>query len=170
MSKYWLVGAVSVLLLGWGCTSQKASVNNTKPLDAPPGIPGEEINNPVTLPSPAPAPAPAPEPENKVEVKANAEVSITPPEVKVFNVEGSSFAFSPGEIRVKKGDTVKIVFKNIDGFHDLTIGGYNVGTSRVGTGGTGMVEFVADKTGTFEYYCSVGSHRDLGMMGKLTVE
>jgi plastocyanin len=29
---------------------------------------------------------------------------------------------------------------------------------------------VADKKGTFEYYCSVGQHRALGMKGKLVVE
>jgi len=32
------------------------------------------------------------------------------------------------------------------------------------------VTFVADKTGTFEYYCSVGNHRAQGMVGKLIVE
>lgn len=156
MSKYLLLSALSVLLLGAGCSRVAPQVDNTKPLDAPPGISGEEINKQATLPS--------------VEVDAKAGVSIKPPEVKVVSIDGSSFAFAPAEIRVKKGDTVKIVFKNIDGFHDLTIGGYNVGTSRVGTGGTGMVEFVADNIGTFEYYCSVGSHRELGMKGNLIVE
>lgn len=32
------------------------------------------------------------------------------------------------------------------------------------------VTFVADETGTFEYYCSVGNHRGQGMIGKLIVE
>ena len=41
---------------------------------------------------------------------------------------------------------------------------------RVTNGQTGTVTFVADKAGTFEYYCSVGQHRANGMVGKLVVE
>ena len=37
---------------------------------------------------------------------------------KVFTIEGRNFKFSLKEIRVKKGDRVKIVFKNAGGFHD----------------------------------------------------
>ena len=33
-----------------------------------------------------------------------------------------------------------------------------------------FVEFTVDKTGTFEYYCSVGQHRANGMVGNLIVE
>lgn len=169
MSKYLLVSAVSVLILGLGCTSrQKASVDNTKPLDAPPGIPSEELNKQVTLP--APTPAPTSESESRVGVEVKAEVSIKPPEVKVVTVDGSSFAFAPAEIRVKNGDTVKVVFKSTDGFHDFSVDGYSIATSRVSSGGTASVEFVADKVGTFEYYCSVGSHRQMGMKGNLIVE
>jgi nitrite reductase (NO-forming) len=40
----------------------------------------------------------------------------------------------------------------------------------VNGGETTSVEFVADKTGTFEYYCSVGAHRAMGMTGSLVVE
>jgi uncharacterized cupredoxin-like copper-binding protein len=32
------------------------------------------------------------------------------------------------------------------------------------------VQFVADKTGTFEFYCSVGNHRQMGMVGTLVVQ
>jgi len=32
------------------------------------------------------------------------------------------------------------------------------------------VQFVANQTGTFEFYCGVGSHRDLGMVGQLIVQ
>ena len=85
--------------------------------------------------------------------------------VKEFTVIGKNYSFSPAKITVKKGDTVKITFKDDDGFHDLKIDGYNVATQRVNTGGESMVRFVADKAGQFEYYCSVDSHRDKGMKG-----
>lgn len=89
---------------------------------------------------------------------------------KVFAIEGVNFAFSQKEIRVKKGDTVRINFTSKDGFHNLVIDEFNAATDDVQTGGSTSVEFIADKTGSFEYYCSIGSHRQLGMKGTLIVE
>ena len=91
-------------------------------------------------------------------------------EVKEFTVTGSNFSFDPSEIKVKKGDTVKITFKNSGGMHDWVLEEFNVRTKRIQGGEQEVVEFVADKTGTFEYYCSVGSHRAMGMKGNLIVE
>lgn len=84
-------------------------------------------------------------------------------------VEGGSYYFKPNEIKAKKGDKVKITFTNAGGFHDFVIDAYNVKTERVASGKSTTVEFVADKVGTFEYYCSVGNHRQMGMTGKLIV-
>lgn len=89
---------------------------------------------------------------------------------KVFAVEGTNFAFSQKEIRVKKGDTVRINLTSKDGFHDFVIDEFNAATDGVQTGESVSVEFVADKAGSFEYYCSIGSHRQLGMKGALIVE
>ena len=36
--------------------------------------------------------------------------------------------------------------------------------------GNDSVTVVSDKTGSFEYYCSVGTHRQMGMKGTLTVK
>lgn len=91
-------------------------------------------------------------------------------ETKTFTISGKSFSFTPNEIRVKKGDIVKITFKNTGGFHDFTIDEYNVKTAQIQSGQTADVEFVADKAGTFEFYCSVGNHRAQGMKGNLIVE
>ena len=89
---------------------------------------------------------------------------------KEFTVTGSNFKFDVPEIRVNAGDTVKITFKNAAGFHDLVIDEFNVKTKQT-TGPTEeVVTFVADKTGTYEYYCSVGQHRAMGMKGNLIVE
>jgi plastocyanin len=90
--------------------------------------------------------------------------------VKSFVIEGKSFSFTPSTITVNKGDTVKITLKNTGGFHDLRIDGYNVGTPQIQGGEESTFTFVADKAGTFEYYCSVGTHRQMGMKGTLTVQ
>jgi len=91
-------------------------------------------------------------------------------EVKVFDVEGVNFAFSQTEVRVKKGDRVRINFTSTDGFHDWVLDEFNAATERISSGGETFVEFTADEAGEFEYYCSVGSHRALGMVGTLIVE
>lgn len=91
-------------------------------------------------------------------------------ETKTFNVTGQNFSFSVKEIRVKKGDKVKIVYTNKQGFHDFVIDEFNARTPQIQAGTTEEIEFVADKAGTFEYYCSVGQHRQNGMKGNLIVE
>lgn len=90
--------------------------------------------------------------------------------VKEFIVTGSPFKFVPATITVKKGDTVKITFKNLGGTHDFVIDELGVKTKTLPAGGEEVVQFVASKAGTFEYYCSVGNHRAMGMVGKITVE
>jgi nitrosocyanin len=90
--------------------------------------------------------------------------------VKEFSVEGGMFYFKPNEIKVKKGDTVKITLTNKEGLHDWVLDEFNAKTKRIKAGETDTVTFVADKVGTFEYYCSVGNHRAMGMKGNLIVE
>ncbi len=89
---------------------------------------------------------------------------------QAFTVEGGNFYFKPNEIRVKKGDKVKITFTNAGGLHDFVLDEFNVKTDRISSGAKTTVEFTADKAGTFEYYCSVANHRQMGMKGNLIVE
>lgn len=90
--------------------------------------------------------------------------------VQTIVVTAKNFSFEPANINVKKGAKVKIILKNVEGFHDLKIDEYNVATKQINAGVESEFQFVADKTGTFEYYCSVGKHRAMGMIGKLVVE
>jgi len=90
--------------------------------------------------------------------------------VKEFTVIGSNFAFAPNELKVKKGDTVKITFKNSGGMHDFVLDEFKAKTDIIKSGEQAEVTFIADKAGSFEYYCSVGNHRAMGMKGTLIVE
>jgi len=89
--------------------------------------------------------------------------------VKEITVTNSGMTFTQKTLTVKKGDRVKVTFKNTGGMHDLRIDGYNVGTDVIQANQEDSFEFTADKTGSFEYYCSVGNHRAQGMKGTLTV-
>lgn len=100
----------------------------------------------------------------------------TNPTVKTFEITASHLRFflngveSP-ELRVKQGDTVKIVFTNEEGFHDFVLDEFSgARTKQIKAPGTETIQFVADKKGTFEYYCSVGQHRANGMKGTFIVE
>jgi len=119
--------------------------------------------------SPSPAgetsPSPADQPTGQPAAAAPSSASA----VKEFVVMGQNYSFAPSALAVKKGDMVKIVFKNADGVHDLRIDEFAAATRRIKTGEEDTITFVADKTGSFEFYCSIGSHRQMGMKGTLTV-
>ena len=65
---------------------------------------------------------------------------------------------------------MKVVLHNTEGSHDFVLDEFNVRAEVLDVGESQEVEFIADKIGKFEYYCSVGSHRAMGMVGKLIVE
>ena len=89
--------------------------------------------------------------------------------VKEFNADVAPFSFSPSTISVDRGDTVKINVKNVNGTHDLKIDEFNASTRVLNVGEMETITFVADKVGTFQYYCSVGNHRAQGMVGTIIV-
>lgn len=102
--------------------------------------------------------------------QASPEASTMGAEVKTVAIEAGAFYFNPKEIRVKKGEKVKIVLTAKDMMHDFTIDELKVKLPLTKAGETNSVEFTADQAGQFEYYCSVGQHRANGQVGKLIVE
>ncbi|HEX8932164.1 MAG TPA: cupredoxin domain-containing protein, partial [Patescibacteria group bacterium] len=103
-------------------------------------------------------------------VTQSATVSGAATAVQEFTVEGGSYYFKPNIIKVKKGDTVKITFNSAGGVHDFVIDEYKIKSEKITSGNSTVINFVADKIGTFAYYCSIGNHREMGMVGKLIVE
>ncbi|MBR9704194.1 hypothetical protein GOV12_02190 [Candidatus Pacearchaeota archaeon] len=98
----------------------------------------------------------------------------TDSEVRTIVVSGENFKFMINgqdnpDIIVKEGDIIKIEFTSTGGFHDFVIDELGAKTDKINTGDTTTIEFVASKKGTFNYYCSVGNHRGLGMEGNIIV-
>ena len=82
--------------------------------------------------------------------------------------------FTPDIVRVKKGDTVHLHITNVEQAHDathgFTVGSYNVHSS-LEPGKHVDITFVADKEGTFPFYCTeFCSALHLEMAGYLLVE
>ena len=90
--------------------------------------------------------------------------------IVTVNVEAGMYYYKPNQIKVKQGDTVKVVMNSVEGMHDFNIDELSVKTKVIKDGETVEATFVADKVGTYEYYCSVGNHRAMGMVGTLVVE
>lgn len=105
-----------------------------------------------------------------MKAKPTNSVMGTETEVKTIQIEAGSFYYNPKEIKVKKGEKVKIVMTSKDMMHDFNIDELGVKLPITKSGETSEVEFTADTIGTFEYYCSIGQHRQNGQVGTLIVE
>ncbi len=75
------------------------------------------------------------------------------------------------EIRVKQGETVTLRLTSMDVVHGFTLPEYNI-SEILYPGDMVIVEFLADESGDFEFYCSAQScgRGHLEMKGKLIVE
>ncbi len=91
-------------------------------------------------------------------------------ETKEVTISSSNFKYTPSLINVNKGDKVKITLKNNGGMHDLFIDSYDVKTKVIESGQEDSIEFIADKAGTFDFWCTIGNHKAMGMVGKLVVQ
>ncbi|MFA5393360.1 MAG: cupredoxin domain-containing protein [Candidatus Ratteibacteria bacterium] len=100
----------------------------------------------------------------------NSSTVKAPSQIKEFTVIAKKYEFNPAEIRVKQGDTVRIILAPKDATHGFMIKEYNINISAK-KGETKQVEFLADKTGTFVFRCSVFCGMGhFKMQGKLIVE
>lgn len=89
---------------------------------------------------------------------------------KEVTISSSNFKYTPSLINVNKGDKVKITLKDNGGMHDLFIDSYDVKTKVIESGQEDSIEFIADKAGTFDFWCTIGNHKAMGMVGKLVVQ
>lgn len=90
--------------------------------------------------------------------------------IQEITISGEEFKFTPKILTVKKGQKVKLVFKNVGKFpHDFTIEELNIKTKTIQADQEDTIEFTADKVGAFAYICTVGDHEEKGMIGKIIV-
>ena len=70
-----------------------------------------------------------------------------------IEITAKRFNFTPGEITVKKGQSVVLVLKSMDVEHGLNIQDLGV-DMKVKAGKTAQVTFTPDKTGDFVGHCT----------------
>jgi len=102
--------------------------------------------------------------------QANVTTRQSAPAVKEFDVTAKRFEFSPAEITVNKGDTVRLRLTSTDVTHGFALGAYGI-NAQIKPGETTLVEFNAAEQGTFPFICNVycGAGHP-GMKGLLIVQ
>lgn len=152
------VGSVLVLA-GAGC-------NQAAPVASTGKAPMQPVAQPATNDT-----TPVPAPTITVDINGSQTAPVMATEdVKEFTVTAKSWAFDPGTITVHKGDKVRLKITSVDVTHGFKLEDFNV-KLNLEPGKTQIVEFVADKAGTFSFFCSVycgEGHRQ--MKGQLVVE
>lgn len=107
---------------------------------------------------------------------------------RVIEMVTKDTRYSLSTLSLKKDEQVTLRIKNEDPVeHDIQVDDLTVEkVSNAGThdhstkpgqlhfhvmaGSTGEITFKATTAGTFEYYCTIGGHREAGMHGTLSVE
>ena len=71
-----------------------------------------------------------------------------------LHIAASQYDFSPGVINVNRGDQVTIELESTDVVHGLYLDGYDLEITA-DPGQTTSLSFIADRSGTFRFRCSV---------------
>jgi cytochrome c oxidase subunit 2 len=91
------------------------------------------------------------------------------PQAKVIKIVAKRFAYTPGNITVKKGQLVVLELTSSDVVMGLNLPDFNVRGDMIPDKLT-RVQFIADKTGTFTFVCDIfcgSGHEE--MQGTITV-
>ena len=162
MNKNIIILIIGTLFLISACTQQTAQPESTgsqaavtaeTPAPGTTGVIEKVVNRDTTE-----------EPESKETIAPEAEAT------KTVKMTARQWTFDPDTITVNKGDTVRLEVTSIDVTHGLAISQFGVNV-RLIPGATEIVEFTADKAGTFPFICSVPcgrGHRT--MTGQLIVQ
>jgi cytochrome c oxidase subunit 2 len=92
-----------------------------------------------------------------------------PPERHTVEVVAKRYQFTPARIEVHVNDLVRIVFSTEDIPHSFTIDDYRI-AKRAAPGQAVTFDFLANKAGTFVFYCNLTTEEGCKKMrGELVV-
>lgn len=75
--------------------------------------------------------------------------------VKEFSFDAFNFDFKTNNVQINKGDKVRIKLTSSSGTHGISIPDLGINIPPVSPGQEQVVEFVAEQSGEFEYYCNI---------------
>lgn len=132
----------------------------------------EPATEPATEPTTEPATEPTTEPTDVVdrtmEDDVDAQVDALP--ALSYVVDSFEFGYSSSALTAKVGQTVNVTLTNSgSGSHNFVIDALGVNSGIISSGESVSFSFTPQEAGSFEFYCSIGSHKAMGMVGTLTV-
>lgn len=89
-----------------------------------------------------------------------------------YALDLSNFNFSPALIEASPGETITVKISSVQGFHDFVIDELDARSKQINVGQEEIITITIpeDASGeVYEFYCSVGNHREQGMVGVLRV-
>jgi len=105
--------------------------------------------------------------------KKTVNVAAPPGEKVTVQIRASNFAFDPGVIVARRGDTLVLSVTNVAGEkHNLTVknpAGQIIKSEDLPSHQTVTMEIPLDTTGTYPFYCDIDLHTTLGMKGRIEV-
>jgi len=91
------------------------------------------------------------------------------PTRREFTVTARDYSFSPNRVEAQQDDLIKLTVQSADNAYGFTIDDYRV-SKRVPAGGSTVIEFRADRPGTFAFYSNMSNDaRHAQMRGQLIV-
>ncbi|PIN87528.1 cytochrome C oxidase subunit II [Candidatus Woesearchaeota archaeon CG10_big_fil_rev_8_21_14_0_10_32_24] len=140
---YLLIVLITLSLILMGCASKEIKVADSQSKSNEIDIPQEQ-------------------PTTSTESQEESVVNI--------NMVAKKWEFIPSEIKVKKGDKIKLTIYSEDVAHGIVLPEFDVNL-QFQPGETREVEFIADKVGIFTFSCNVFCGEGHGgMVGRLIVE
>jgi cytochrome c oxidase subunit 2 len=171
---------LSILLFGFvllaGCVSEQPTTMPQPAMnDTMPGpVMNDTMDDHDTMPpamNDTNTSMPAMNDSNITDIVVNDTETAPPtPQTREFDMSAKQWEFIPDTITVNKGDTVILHITSIDVKHGIALNQFGV-SENLEPGKTVDVTFVADKEGSYTFFCNVfcGSGHS-GMRGTLIVE
>ena len=89
-----------------------------------------------------------------------------------YAIDMNNYSFSPNLIAAEPGETLKVKITSHNGNHDLKIDAFKFDSGVLENGQSKIFEIKVpiDAKGEYEFYCSIGNHKAMGMVGKFQIK
>jgi len=89
---------------------------------------------------------------------------------KTIRIQAFSFGYTPDNLTFTEGEKIRLIIENKEnGVHTFTLPEFGI-DKRLNGKTNVSIDFIPDKSGTFEFFCTITFHRPSGMEGTLEVK